>query len=614
MSKFVNSKIILGGRDFSSQPLLVRQAIDGHHYFEVRLRYDTAQKGQLLKEAQALIGEKAEIDIRWEHKTKLGIIRPEPGSSNIFLGLVTEVGLSRGSQRHNEIIISGHGPTNLLDDGPQVRSFSKKSLQNIASAIIDPLSPVIKKLEIKVKTIIDPSKLDSLEYIVQYNESDFAFLRRLASRFGEWFFYNGEELIFGKLPEKDQLPLKFGTDLLNFNLSVKAVPVNFKLKAYDYTISDFHEKKPDYPINELDEYSKLAIKKSQEKLYPHEPFTIATRNMDKNELSSFVKRRGEARLNELVYLSGSSTNPHIRIGEVISISDPDMKPTEDAYGSYLVTHIVHDLSDVSEYSNFFQAIPVEAASPLVHANIVEPFCDSQLARVVDVNDTDGLGRVKVKFPWQEETNETTPMIRVVTPHASGDRGIYFTPELGDQVVVNFEYNDPEKPYVAGSLYHGKAAPSIFKHAQNVIKAIRTISGNEILFNDSEGLQHIRISTPGMTNEILLTMDAGNKITIRTKGNLIVYAEDSISMEAENDIKIKANKIDIEATEKYSLNTEEIKIGTAEGSDQPKLKTYKLKSTEIEIGTDETNQTSLKSSNIDIEGTATNIKGKPIRLN
>ena len=67
-----------------------------------------------------------------------------------------------------------------------------------------------------------------------------------------------------------------------------------------------------------------------------------------------------------------------------------------------------------------------------------------VAIVRDNKDTSGLGRVKVSFPWHSQPQESY-WARVATPMAGNERGIYFIPEVNDEVLVAFERGDVRFP-------------------------------------------------------------------------------------------------------------------------------------------------------------------------
>jgi len=113
----------------------------------------------------------------------------------------------------------------------------------------------------------------------------------------------------------------------------------------------------------------------------------------------------------------------------------------------------------------------------------------------------------------------------MTPHAGSDRGFYFIPEIGDEVVVAFTDGDPERPVILGSLWNGvdKAPTEEFwggEYAKNDVKRIVTKSGHRIQIVDKEGKESISIATPNHlrisliektdeTNRSMITLHSDN---------------------------------------------------------------------------------------------------------
>jgi len=177
-----------------------------------------------------------------------------------------------------------------------------------------------------------------------------------------------------------------------------------------------------------------------------------------------------------------------------------------------------------------------------------PNSEIQIATVVENNDPDGLGRVRVQFPWQKPLGEKTPWLRQMTPHAGSDKGFHFIPENGEEVVLNFEGGNAERPFIIGSLYIGTAKPGSWKTADNNIKAIRTRSGHTIELNDTKKGEFITIED---TN--------GNTIKLDTVGKTItIDAPEHIFLNSKN-ISLKATEnINLESGENYNLKTKELK--------------------------------------------------------
>ncbi|HEU4593527.1 MAG TPA: phage baseplate assembly protein V [Pyrinomonadaceae bacterium] len=168
--------------------------------------------------------------------------------------------------------------------------------------------------------------------------------------------------------------------------------------------------------------------------------------------------------------------------------------------------------------------------------------------VTNNQDAEGLSRVKVKYPWREDSQESY-WARLAVLAAGDNRGTLWIPEVGDEVLLAFDKGDIQHPYVLGSLWNGKdKPPETNSDGQNDTKMIRSRSGHKITLLDKKGGESVEIKTQG-GHTILLDDGAGrveikdssgsNKIVIETKQN-------SLSIESAMSLKIKSQSIDIEA--------------------------------------------------------------------
>jgi uncharacterized protein involved in type VI secretion and phage assembly len=168
------------------------------------------------------------------------------------------------------------------------------------------------------------------------------------------------------------------------------------------------------------------------------------------------------------------------------------------------------------------------------------------------HDPDGLGRVKVKFPWLSDDNETD-WVRIATLMAGPGRGSFFLPEVDDEVLVAFEHGDINRPYVIGALWNGvQKPPETNGDGQNNIRKIRSRSGHEIIFddNDSAGQEKVEIHTKAGHKIVLDDSVGREKIEIvdKTGSNSIVIdsVQNSVTIGSTLQLKIKAAIIEIEA--------------------------------------------------------------------
>src|SRR5436305_6326639 len=128
------------------------------------------------------------------------------------------------------------------------------------------------------------------------------------------------------------------------------------------------------------------------------------------------------------------------------------------------------------------------------------------------NDPEGLGRVKVKFPWLSDEDESN-WARVAAPMAGKERGFYFLPEVEDEVLVAFEHGDIRFPYVVGALWNGKDAPPASNgDGKNNVRVIKSRSGHVVKLNDEDGKETIEIVDKSGKNSLVVDT-AKNTITI-----------------------------------------------------------------------------------------------------
>ena len=175
-----------------------------------------------------------------------------------------------------------------------------------------------------------------------------------------------------------------------------------------------------------------------------------------------------------------------------------------------------------------------------------------LGIVTNNQDPENVGRVKVKFPWLEDGDESY-WARVATLMAGNDRGIFFLPEVEDEVLVAFDHGDINYPYVIGTLWNGvDTPPETNENGKNNIRKLKSRSGHEIIFddNDEEKKEKIEIRTNAGHTIVLDDSAGGEKIEIKDKtGNnsiVIDSVQNAITISSQMKLSIKAQMIEIEA--------------------------------------------------------------------
>ncbi len=170
--------------------------------------------------------------------------------------------------------------------------------------------------------------------------------------------------------------------------------------------------------------------------------------------------------------------------------------------------------------------------------------------VTNNQDPEGMGRVRVTFPWQGDGDESY-WARTATLMAGNDRGTFFLPEVDDEVLVAFDHGDINYPYVLGALWNGEdAPPETNSDGQNNIRKIKSRSGHEIIFDDTQAQEKVEIHT-NAGHRILLDDSSGQEkieIVDKTGSNSIKIdsVANSVNIESAMKLKIKAQMIEIES--------------------------------------------------------------------
>ncbi len=167
--------------------------------------------------------------------------------------------------------------------------------------------------------------------------------------------------------------------------------------------------------------------------------------------------------------------------------------------------------------------------------------------VTNNQDPDHQGRVKVRFPWLSDQDESH-WARVLTPMAGNDRGLYFLPEVDDEVLVAFEHGRVEFPYVLGSLWNGKdKTPESNDDGNNNMRTFKSRSGHIIRFDDTDGGEKIEILDKSGQNSFVInttdntiTITADSDIHIRSGNGKVMISGNGIEIKSQADIRIEAD--------------------------------------------------------------------------
>ncbi|WP_130736955.1 type VI secretion system Vgr family protein, partial [Flavobacterium sp. J27] len=482
--------------------LVIHQKVHTHHTFSILQPLPKEFIGQAIDKSQEYVGQSVKIEIK---PSSLSTTSPL-----VFNGIITEAQMVRTSGAAGGIIINGYSPTIVMEGTPKSKSYTEETISDIVKNIISGYSQKELQPSIKVQNNV------SMPYTVQYKESDFGFICRLAQKKGQWFYYNGESLVFGA-PQSSSFRLEYGRNLHTFKIEMRAKPLGLEYLGYDSSTSETQKAATSEVNYQPEGYSKAMFERSN-KLFPEVATMLYSHALEegssRTHLLDRVTTQLQSRSSDLVTAQGDTDETGLRLGDVVSIEEPSFSMTgnlldglqEQQFGKYIITDITHVCEESGTYHNSFQAVPERVMAP-PYGNVHQhPVADTQPALVTDNNDPLGLGRVQVKFAWQEGN---TPWIRMTNGHSGGGKGMYFIPEIGEEVLVGFESGNAEKPFVLGTMYNGNAS-SGYATSGNDQKVIQTRSGTKIILNDDQG-------------SVFIEDPSGNTWMMDGKGNISVNA-------------------------------------------------------------------------------------------
>jgi uncharacterized protein involved in type VI secretion and phage assembly len=179
------------------------------------------------------------------------------------------------------------------------------------------------------------------------------------------------------------------------------------------------------------------------------------------------------------------------------------------------------------------------------------------AKVTNNEDPEGLGRVKVTYPFRD-TDDESYWARVVTEMAGEGYGMFFLPEVGDEVLVAFENGNIRHPYVVGSLYNGKRTPAQSNSSgNNDVREIKSRSGHVLDFDDTTNAEKVTIETNGGHTITLDDSTGSEKITIEDKSGSNTITMDStageVSVSAGDTLSLSAKTIELSADKEVTID-------------------------------------------------------------
>jgi len=544
-----------GGKPLSNYlSISIRQELFSHHSFQVAVPYEMLEQertdGFFHQAHQLYCGKPITITLTPTVEKAYPAL--------VFKGVITHISLSNAGNFSHSFVLSGYSPTYLLEDGSQRRSFLKKGLKDIFTEVLKPYTA-----NTVTYGALKPQHQDQVKYTVQYGESNYVFLRRLADAYGEWFYYDGKTIRLGKPTDGQALPFTVaGTE--GFTMAIDLQPTKFVLGRYDYLAHQpYQGDSASQALSQLNPFAAKALEQS-ESLFSQPARFIANRHVrSQQQLNTTIKEWKANQVSGLVTFQGNGENPGFGVGKLIAVQGVSAQGQHD-YGKYRLTEVLHTVQ-ADQYQNTFLALPDAAEHPSPNPEVQPPMGVPELAEVIDAADPHNLGRIRVRYYWPvaEPAEAETGWVRVSTPYSGDGKGQLFTPEVGSQVLVGYEQGLAEFPVVLGNLFHPQNKQGAkYTTPQNHLKGMQTAGGNKFVMSDTAGAQTILISNSNNKGtSIKVSFQGDGSIAITTNGPINITSGDSIAIEAKKTISLRAGEdITLAADKNIMAETKDESIG------------------------------------------------------
>jgi Rhs element Vgr protein len=211
-------------------------------------------------------------------------------------------------------------------------------------------------------------------------------------------------------------------------------------------------------------------------------------------------------------------------------------------GKLLVTGVRHELDTVQGWRTHLQfgddgadEAHVQRLAERASRALVAPVHGLQIGVVTSNEDPAGEHRVRVRLPLVDAGDDGL-WARVASLDAGKQRGFFFRPEIGDEVVIGFLDDDPRHPVLLGMLHSSAHAAPLAGKDANPEKAYVSRSGMRVHFDDDKKV--LTLDTPA-GNSLVFSEDQKSIVLADQHGNRIALTSEGITIESAKALTVKA---------------------------------------------------------------------------
>jgi len=472
--------------------------------------------------------------------------------SRIAHGEITGIEPRISRTEGTTLLLRGYDKSHRLHRGKKTASYLQMKDSDIAAKIAENAG---------LSSRID-STAQVHDYVLQDNKTDWEFLTARARRIGYKMYVREGRLHFVKTPAAGETTptLEWGEDLLEFNAhistahQISAVIV----QGWDPSKQEKIEGKATTAngLPQIQESTDGGAAAREAFGITAEEVVISKPVSTKAEADALAQSLCDEIGRGYIKVEGiTEGNPRINAGGTVKLQGVGRRFS----GTYRVNHALHRYT-ASGYNTEFKVGGQHAGTitEILSAQEDERPVNSPVLGIVTNNsDPDNLGRVKVKIPTLSE-DEDTDWARLVLPASGKERGFQWLPEVNDEVLVLFEYQDINRPLVIGGLWGQKNLLPVSSDecvdSQGKVKKRQIVSrqGTKIVWSDDDSDTYIHISNSDEDLYIKLS-DTDNKLEIVSRGEVSVKSTGKTTVQA-SDVDVKADS-NVKITAGANMNLE-----------------------------------------------------------
>ena len=356
------------------------------------------------------------------------------------------------------------------------------------------------------------------DYIVQYRETDFNFVSRLAEHAGIYYYFthaNGshEMVLLNQSGDHQPAPnlatiRMVGDDAANPG-TLQSLRMVSEVHAGAFSTGDYNYTAPNTQLASVHS-GPASHDNAGYEIYDH-PVDTTTADF----AAKYAKIRGEELACRYAVVRGEATDRNVQVGFKTTVKGHSVVALNAEY--LVISHSFTARNNLAQsaagagasFHCEFEAIP--AATQFRSARVVPrpTIAGTQTALVVSDFRNDGdtdkggnLGRVKVRFFWDRYASDSC-WARVSTPWAGKGYGFQNMPRVGEEVLVQFLEGDPDRPVVVGRVHNAENTPP-FKlpaganytglKSLSIDSSGKSVSGrwNELRFDDTSGKEQVYV--------------------------------------------------------------------------------------------------------------------------